>query len=188
MFGRRKDDKFGSEKSSTPKPASKTNGRNSGSAQSNFTRQSQSRPTSHARDGKPAGRGAVSLIGPDLKIEGTLQSEGEIQVDGELDGNIRSEMLVIGEQGRVKGDVTTNEVTIFGHVNGNIRSRKVQLMPTARVVGDIFHNILAIENGAFFEGKSLHVDDPLSADRPKRKGGAQRTSTTNTTASVRQLR
>lgn len=179
MFGRRKDDKFGNKAPEATKQAAKPNGEDTTSRQNIFARESQSRSSLQVRDGKTGGRGSVSTIGPDLKIEGLLHSDGEIRIDGQIDGNIRSEMLIIGEHGQINGEVITNEVTVFGRVTGNIRSRKVQLMKSAHVIGDIYHNILAIETGAFFEGKSQHVDDPLSADKPRRKAATPKPATTN---------
>ncbi len=179
MFRRRKEDKFGSETPEATKQTGKPNGEDTASRQNLFARESQTRSSLQTRDGKPGGRGSISKIGAYLKIEGLLHSDGEIQIDGQIDGNIRSEMLIIGEHGQINGEVITNEVTVFGRVTGNIRSRKVQLMKSAHVVGDIFHNILAIETGAFFEGKSQHVDDPLSADKPRRKAAVPKPATTN---------
>ena len=36
---------------------------------------------------------------------------------------------------------------------------------SSRIEGDVFHKSLAIEQGAFFEGKSRRSDDPMSVQR-----------------------
>jgi cytoskeletal protein CcmA (bactofilin family) len=45
---------------------------------------------------------------------------------------------------------------------------RVTLQAQSHVEGDIYHQSLAIEQGAYFEGKSRRTDDPLStkADKP----------------------
>jgi cytoskeletal protein CcmA (bactofilin family) len=54
---------------------------------------------------------------------------------------------------------------------GSIRGRKVMLQAESKVEGDIFHKTLAIEQGAYFEGKSRRTDDPLAGiSRPDISG------------------
>jgi cytoskeletal protein CcmA (bactofilin family) len=46
---------------------------------------------------------------------------------------------------------------------------RVTLQAQSHVEGDIYHQSLAIEQGAYFEGKSRRSDDPLAtkqADKP----------------------
>jgi cytoskeletal protein CcmA (bactofilin family) len=47
-------------------------------------------------------------------------------------------------------------------VVGSIRGLRVTLQAQSHVEGDIFHQSLAIEQGAYFEGKSRRSDDPLA--------------------------
>jgi cytoskeletal protein CcmA (bactofilin family) len=49
---------------------------------------------------------------------------------------------------------------------GSIRGVRVTLQSSSHVEGDIFHQSLAIEQGAFFEGKSRRSEDPI-ASAPK---------------------
>jgi cytoskeletal protein CcmA (bactofilin family) len=93
-----------------------------------------------------------SIISVDLKIVGDLSCEGEIQVDGSIDGDIRTQSLLVGETAQVKGEIVAETVNIHGNVNGQIKSRCVILAKTAHVVGDILHENLTIETGAFLEG------------------------------------
>ena len=118
-----------------------------------------------ARPGTP---GAPSVIGPDLTIMGNLISSGEVQVDGEVQGDLHGTHIVIGEKARITGGVNAEEVVVRGHVMGSIRGRKVMLQSSSHVEGDVHHQSLAIEQGAFFEGKSRRSEDPLSGvQRPE---------------------
>lgn len=117
---------------------------------------------------RPGERSAPSVIGPDLTIMGNLISNGEVQVDGEVQGDLHGTHIVIGEKARITGGVNAEEVVVRGHVMGSIRGRKVMLQSSSHVEGDVHHQSLAIEQGAFFEGKSRRAEDPLSGvQRPE---------------------
>jgi len=116
----------------------------------------------------PSNRGsgaAASMIGADLSITGNLESKGEVQVDGEVQGDIHAQRIVIGEQARITGALIAEEVVIRGNVQGSIRGNKVSFQSSSRIEGDVYHKSLAIEQGAFFEGKSRRSDDPMSVQR-----------------------
>ena len=54
-------------------------------------------------------------------------------------------------------------------VLGTVRGRRVLLQTSCHVEGDIYHQTVAIEQGAFFEGKSRRTDDPIAGiSRPER--------------------
>lgn len=107
-------------------------------------------------------RSAPSVIGPDLTINGNLISKGEVQVDGEVQGDIHATYIVVGERARITGGIIAEEVVVRGHVMGSIRGKRVMLQSSSHVEGDVYHQSLAIEQGAFFEGKSRRSDDPLA--------------------------
>lgn len=107
-------------------------------------------------------RGAPSVIGPDLTIAGNLVSKGEVQVDGIVQGDIFGSHVIIGERATIAGGIVAEEIVIRGHVNGSVRGRRVMLQSTSHVEGDVYHQSLAIEQGAFFEGKSRRSDDPMA--------------------------
>jgi cytoskeletal protein CcmA (bactofilin family) len=57
---------------------------------------------------------------------------------------------------------------------GSVGGRRVSLKSTSRVEGDVYHQVLILEQGAFFEGKSVRSDDPLVASPPTRMPGQER--------------
>ncbi|MEQ1577448.1 MAG: polymer-forming cytoskeletal protein [Hyphomicrobium sp.] len=105
---------------------------------------------------------APSVIGPDLLVTGNLISNGQLQVDGEVQGDIHSTHVVVGERARVTGGIIADEVVIRGHVLGSVRGKRVLLQTSSHVEGDVYHQTLAIEQGAFFEGKSRRTSDPTA--------------------------
>ncbi len=111
----------------------------------------------------------VSVIGQDLVIQGNLVSKGEVQIEGEVQGDIYGTHIVIGERAHVTGGVIAEECVIRGRLLGTVRGRRVLLQSSSHVEGDIYHQTMAIEQGAFFEGKSRRTDDPLAGlSRPGR--------------------
>lgn len=119
----------------------------------------------------------TSVIGPDLVIHGNLTSKGEVQIEGEVQGDIHATHVVLGERARVTGGIVAEECIIRGHLLGTIRGRRVLLQGSAHVEGDVYHQTMAIESGAFFEGKSRRTDDPLAglsrtASEPASAGSA----------------
>ncbi len=103
-----------------------------------------------------------SIIGEDLSVTGNIISKGEVQVEGEIHGDIHCTSLVIGDKAQISGGVVAEDVVVRGRVVGSIRGVRVTLQTSSHVEGDVYHQSLAIEQGAFFEGKSRRSDDPTA--------------------------
>jgi len=110
-----------------------------------------------------------SIIGEDLKITGNVSSQGEVQVDGEIQGDIHCGSLLLGDKSEIQGSVVAEDVVVRGKVMGSIRGLRVTLQAQSHVEGDIFHQSLAIEQGAYFEGKSRRSEDPLGEAKSSKK-------------------
>lgn len=118
--------------------------------------------------GRPAMKSGQSQIGSDLSIIGNLISKGEVHIDGEIQGDVHAVNMVIGENARITGGLVADEIIVRGTVQGSIRGKRVVLQSSSKVEGDIFHSQLAIEQGAYFEGKSRRTDDPTAGvQRPE---------------------
>ena len=120
-----------------------------------------------------AGKMVPSIIGEDLTITGNVTSKGEIQVDGEIKGDIHCSSLLLGEKSQVRGEIVAEEIVVRGRLVGSIKGLRVTLQGPSQVEGDIFHQSLAIEQGAYFEGKSRRSDNPLAEMKaPSTNGSA----------------
>lgn len=106
----------------------------------------------------PRKASAPSLISADLRIVGDLSSAGDIHIDGTVEGDIRSQKLLVGEGSQVHGSITADEVRVCGTVVGQIHAKRVELTKSARVTGDIVHELLSIESGAHLEGTCRRLD------------------------------
>ena len=122
------------------------------------------RPATYASKspGPSASKMVPSIIGEDLTIRGNVTSKGEVQLDGEIEGEIRCGSLLLGDKGQVMGGVAAEDVVVRGHIVGSIRGLRITLQAQSHVEGDIFAQSLAIEQGAYFEGKSRRSDDPIA--------------------------
>lgn len=107
-------------------------------------------------------KGGPSVVGMDLTVTGNLTSNGEVHIEGEVQGDVRCASLIVGDNARVTGGVVAEDVVIRGNLMGTIRGMRVTLQSSSHVEGDIFHKSLAIEQGAFFEGKSRRAEDPTA--------------------------
>ena len=111
----------------------------------------------------PKPKAAPSILSSDLNVQGNLLTEGDIQIEGNIEGDIRANLLTVGESAIVRGEVIADDVVINGRIIGRVRGLKVRLTSTARVEGDIIHKTIAIESGAHFEGSVHRNDDPLNS-------------------------
>jgi len=97
----------------------------------------------------------TSLIGHDVRIEGTIAFQGTIRIDGHVKGKIRTDngKVIIGEKAVVDADINVDEAIIMGEVTGTIETReKIEVHPPARIMGDIRSPVIAIESGAVIDG------------------------------------
>ncbi len=113
-------------------------------------------------------QGTYSVLSSDLFVKGNLKSATDIKIEGQVEGDIRSQLLTIGEQATVKGHMTAEEVIVNGCVIGQVRGIRVRLNASARVEGDIIHETISIEGGAHFEGTVKRQENPLKDSAPVR--------------------
>ena len=96
----------------------------------------------------------ATVISKGVKIEGKLSCSGSIRLDGEVQGDISSQStVIIGENGKVNGQINAENITIGGKVTGTVKAKeKLVLDVKADLQGDIFSKVVAIEAGANFNG------------------------------------
>jgi cytoskeletal protein CcmA (bactofilin family) len=97
---------------------------------------------------------AINLVGAGTTIKGDINCNGDIRIDGSLQGNLNTKgKVVIGETGKVKGEIVCKNSDLSGELEGKIKvSELLSLKSTAKIFGDIIANKLAIEPGSKFTG------------------------------------
>jgi cytoskeletal protein CcmA (bactofilin family) len=98
-----------------------------------------------------------TVIAKGLKIVGSVTAEGLVEVNGQIDGELHCTSLVIARGAHVTGTIVAERVVVDGKVEGPIQGGDVLLKSQAHVVGDVHHQSLAIEPGAYFDGRSVQA-------------------------------
>lgn len=98
--------------------------------------------------------GARNHISAGTTINGDIETTGDIRLDGKLIGTITSKgKVVIGEGGKIEGEVVCANANISGSIKGKISVEELlSLQATANINGDIITSKLSIEPGANFTG------------------------------------
>jgi cytoskeletal protein CcmA (bactofilin family) len=98
-----------------------------------------------------------TVIAEGLKIVGSVTAEALVEVNGQIEGELHCTSLIISRKAHVAGTIQAERAVVDGTVEGPIEGKNVVLKSQAHVVGDIHHQSLAIEKGAFFDGRSVHM-------------------------------
>ena len=106
----------------------------------------------------------VTLIAKNTKLEGEVTFDNELYVYGQINGDVRGggdkATLIVGEQGRVKGDVRAPVVVINGEFEGTVfASDKVVLAEKARVSGTLCYKRIEMRVGARMDGQLVQQDE-----------------------------
>jgi cytoskeletal protein CcmA (bactofilin family) len=129
--------------------------------------------------------GDFAHIGKSVIIKGELSGSEDLYVDGQVEGSIElaGNSLTIGPNGQVRANVNAKSVIVQGKMDGNIRSTdRTELRKSAIATGDIVTQRVAIEEGAYFNGKVEIQKDPKTVPsgngKPEQKSGTTAAAST----------
>ena len=108
-----------------------------------------------------------SIISENTKINGDIISDGIVHIDGAVEGDISCDELVIGIRGSVQGAVNANNLQLYGTLNGKAAVDNLFIAKTAKLIGDATHNTIAIEPGAYVDGRCMRIGAPIPAEQGK---------------------
>jgi cytoskeletal protein CcmA (bactofilin family) len=117
-----------------------------------------------------------TLVGKECSFKGNLEAPGgALRIDGYYEGELHiGGDLIVGESGKVVGNLVARNIIIAGEVKGSIEARgKLELAPTAKVTGDSRMVTLVVEDGAFLQG----MCSPLPRGELKERGKALKVDT-----------
>jgi cytoskeletal protein CcmA (bactofilin family) len=114
-----------------------------------------------------------TIIAEGLKIVGSVTAEGLVEVNGQIEGDLHCTSLVVSPKASIAGGIDAERVVVNGRVEGPIRGGEVVLKARAHVVGDIQHQSLAIESGAYFDGRSVRQPQTNLRKEPQAKFSAR---------------
>jgi cytoskeletal protein CcmA (bactofilin family) len=106
-----------------------------------------------------------------MKVVGDCETEGTLRVEGTVLGAVRAgKAVVVGKDGLVEGDISTQDAVISGTVRGTlIAESRLELQATCRIEGDIRARRMQLEEGALLNGTVQMGDVQHQAEvaRPK---------------------
>jgi len=107
-----------------------------------------------ARPTAPVSSDARAYLDAGSRISGKLYFETAARIDGQVEGEILAkDSLTIGESAVVAAQIKAASVIVAGKVSGDIIAvQRIEIKPSAKVLGNITAPILAIQEGALFEG------------------------------------
>lgn len=96
----------------------------------------------------------INRICHSTEVIGSINTSGDMRIDGVLKGDLTSKgRVVIGETGRIKGDLVCKNVDVWGSFEGKMTvSESTNFKTMAVIIGEIKTTKLYIEAGAKFNG------------------------------------
>ncbi|HXK11164.1 MAG TPA: polymer-forming cytoskeletal protein [Vicinamibacteria bacterium] len=96
----------------------------------------------------------ATVIGPKTTVRGDVTGGDPVEIRGTLEGDCRiSALCVVGEGARVLGNVEAAGLVVAGEIEaGTLAAERIEIRGSARVRGTITARVVAIADGAFYEG------------------------------------
>ena len=94
-----------------------------------------------------------SVVSAECYFQGTLSVQGSLRVDGKLEGSVdNARQVIVGEGGKIIGDVTGQTVVCGGDIEGNVCADMLEVLAKASIKGDIRAQKMIVEEGGRIEG------------------------------------
>lgn len=102
-----------------------------------------------------------------MRLSGDIKFAGSVYFDGRLKGNItnnttsksKEDILVVGPNAKVVGNISAKQIYILGDIEGNIYSLgELFLLPGSSVQGDIHYNLMEMSHGAKVNGRFNYLN------------------------------
>ncbi len=95
------------------------------------------------------------VVAAGTNIEGKFSASENVRLDGKVKGEVKcSQRLVMGETGRVEGNIHTKDAIIMGTIEGElVADGSLHLKGTAIIRGTITAKTLMVDEGARYIGE-----------------------------------
>jgi cytoskeletal protein CcmA (bactofilin family) len=96
-----------------------------------------------------------TIIGPNTSVTGNLEIGGFIRIDGNVRGDVAARgRVVIGEDARMRSNISGTAVTVGGVVYGNVlASERLTVLSTGLIIGDVITRRIQADEGCLIHGK-----------------------------------
>ena len=93
------------------------------------------------------------VIGQGVTLEGKIDSAKNTNISGVYNGSINSDSLYVTKEGKLKGDIKTQDITISGNFTGDVFAEKsIIITDTGIAKGNFEYGTLEVKFGATIEG------------------------------------
>jgi cytoskeletal protein CcmA (bactofilin family) len=111
-----------------------------------------------------------TIIGPNCRMNGVLQSDGGIRIEGMFEGQIQTTgNLVVSDTAKVVAEVQAYNVVVSGSLKGNVTANRIEITESGKLWGDLNVNSLLLSEGAYLRGQTNMGGDvePPMIEPPK---------------------
>ena len=114
----------------------------------------------------------ISIIGPGMSIKGNCKTDGTVRIEGKVEGSIEAgKAVVVGKQGHVSGDITTQDAVISGRVDGTLVAQsRLELQATSHIEGEVHTRRMQLEEGAVLNGSVQMTGDNVGKSKTAENG------------------
>ena len=106
-----------------------------------------------------------SVVSAECYFQGTLNVQGSLRVDGTLEGSVdNARHVIVGEAGKIVGDVTAQIVVCGGTIEGNVCADMLEVLSKASILGDIRAKKMIVEEGGRIDGRCTIGEEQALAD------------------------
>lgn len=113
----------------------------------------------------PGQQSISTLISEKSILDGNLKAPAFARIDGKVTGNVQiTEGLILGEKGSILGNVVTKELVVYGVIRGDIEVHSLEIKASGKITGEIKTQVLAVENGAVYNGILSMAQNTLPSD------------------------
>ena len=112
-----------------------------------------------------------TVVGANVKLQGTLRDTQDIIIYGQVEGEVISdETVTVEENASIKGPVNAQVVLLSGTIKGALDAKeKLEIHPTGRLSGSVNTANLIIHSGAIFNGKSVMTEKESRKTSPAKE-------------------
>ena len=121
---------------------------------------------------QPTRESVISIIGPGMRVIGDCETEGTLRIEGTVEGTVRAgKAVVVGKDGVVLGDITTQDAVIGGRVTGTVVAEsRLELQATCLIDGEIRARRIKLDEGGTVNGKVLMGEASIQPAHGKSMG------------------
>ena len=118
---------------------------------------------------RPAKGSAKVVIGNGVSITGEIKKADEVQIDGEADVTMKTDNIVIGNTGKCKGNIETQNADVWGSFDGDLKaSGTLTIQEEGEVTGTIEYQKMQIKLGGKLSG-DIKISDKIQSIKTEKK-------------------